>query len=346
MERYRYIDVARGIGMLLVVIGHAIGLTMYLTCFFMQLFFVLSGYLYQPGKSYGQNIWKKVERLLVPYFAGSGILLSTFAIVGRTPAETKFSTIGVLYSRCCLYDVNSVPDSKNIFFMDVANGAMWYLTALFSASLIYYLVIDHCLKSNKILWTCVAFLLLVSVALTKLPILLPWSMDIAFMGALLMITGTLLGRTVDIKKWQAGWIITIMIAFLILATLNPGINISVRKYGVHGNWSVLLFALIGISGSIVCIWVGTLLEYTRIGSVLEYIGKRTVTLLIFHILALEFIDKVMRWGIGEQAYGGTWGFLYQMVRIVVAIGGCLLLDRGIMYGKKCIDKLQRGKINL
>ena len=56
MRRYPYIDVARGIGMVLVVAGHAMGISMYLTCFFMQLFFVLSGYVYRQGKSYKQNM--------------------------------------------------------------------------------------------------------------------------------------------------------------------------------------------------------------------------------------------------------------------------------------------------
>ena len=35
MRRYPYIDVARGIGMVLVVAGHAMGISMYLTCFFL-----------------------------------------------------------------------------------------------------------------------------------------------------------------------------------------------------------------------------------------------------------------------------------------------------------------------
>ena len=70
MRRYPYIDVARGIGMVLVVAGHAMGISMYLTCFFMQLFFVLSGYVYRQGKSYKQNMKRKTERLLVPYFLG------------------------------------------------------------------------------------------------------------------------------------------------------------------------------------------------------------------------------------------------------------------------------------
>lgn len=39
MRRYPYIDVARGIGMVLVVAGHAMGISMYLTCFFYAVIF-------------------------------------------------------------------------------------------------------------------------------------------------------------------------------------------------------------------------------------------------------------------------------------------------------------------
>lgn len=38
MRRYPYIDVARGIGMVLVVAGHAMGISMYLTFFYAVIF--------------------------------------------------------------------------------------------------------------------------------------------------------------------------------------------------------------------------------------------------------------------------------------------------------------------
>ena len=142
MRRYPYIDVARGIGMVLVVAGHAMGISMYLTCFFMQLFFVLSGYVYRQGKSYKQNMKRKTERLLVPYFLGSIVLLGIYKVLGRTTKEMLFSGIGVLYSRYCFYNMDIAAEKNNIFFLDIANGAMWYLTSLFTAGAVYYAVID------------------------------------------------------------------------------------------------------------------------------------------------------------------------------------------------------------
>ena len=237
--------------MVLVVAGHAMGISMYLTCFFMQLFFVLSGYVYRQGKSYKQNMKRKTERLLVPYFLGSIVLLGIYKVLGRTTKEMLFSGIGILYSRYCFYNMDIAAEKNNIFFLDIANGAMWYLTSLFTAGAVYYAVIDVCIRSKKKCAGYIICFLAVSVCLAKLPILLPWSIDIAFAGAVLMIAGTLLGQNCSIEKWKKKWIFCIVVLFFVLAKVNPGINISVRSYGNYGAWSVLLFILVGDRKSVV-----------------------------------------------------------------------------------------------
>ena len=339
MRRYPYIDVARGIGMVLVVAGHAKGISMYLTCFFMQLFFVLSGYVYRQGKSYKQNMKRKTERLLVPYFLGSIVLLGIYKVLGRTTKEMLFSGIGVLYSRYCFYNMDIAAEKNNIFFLDIANGAMWYLTSLFTAGAVYYAVIDVCIRSKKKCAGYIICFLAVSVCLAKLPILLPWSIDIAFAGAVLMIAGTLLGQNCSIEKWKKKWIFCIVVLFFVLAKVNPGINISVRSYGNYGAWSVLLFILVGICGSILCMWAGAMIESMWLGKILAYIGKNTVVILIFHIFILQstevIAEKIMELPPPESG----WNLCYQIVRITVAIVLCLLLNRCLEYGKKvCMNK--------
>lgn len=339
MRRYPYIDVARGIGMVLVVAGHAMGISMYLTCFFMQLFFVLSGYVYRSGKSYKQNMQRKTERLLIPYFLGSAALLGIYKLLGRTTREMVFSGVGILYSRSCLYNIDTVAEKNNIFFLDIANGAMWYLTSLFTAAIVYYAVIDACIKSKK---KCIGYIicfLAVSMCLAKLPILLPWSIDIAFTGAVLMIAGTLLEQNCSIKKWKKEWIFCIAVLFFILAKLNPGINISVRKYGIYGGWSVLLFILVGICGSILCMWAGAMIESLWLGKILAYIGKNTVVILIFHIFILQSIEVIAKKTMELPPQESGWNLWYQIVRITAAIVLCLLLSRCLEYGKKvCTNK--------
>ncbi len=148
MKHFRYLDIARGIGLLLVIISHSCGLSPYLINYYIPLFFVVSGYLYKEGRSYGENIRHKAKRLLIPYFGYSAVLLAFYAATGRSLAETKDSAFGILYSRYCLYDTTMYED--NVFLFTVANGAMWYLTAYFSASLVYHLVADRCIAGKKV----------------------------------------------------------------------------------------------------------------------------------------------------------------------------------------------------
>ena len=156
MKHWKYLDVARGIGLLLVIISHSCGLSPYLINYYIPLFFVVSGYLYKPGRSYGENMAHKAKRLLVPYFGYSALLLVFYRAIGRTWQETGRSALGVLYSRYCLFDTTTHQD--NVFLFTVANGAMWYLTAFFVTSLVYHLVIDRCLKSRRFLIGCLVVL--------------------------------------------------------------------------------------------------------------------------------------------------------------------------------------------
>ena len=132
MKHWKYLDVARGIGLLLVIISHSCGLSPYLINYYIPLFFVVSGYLYKPGRSYGENVVHKAKRLLVPYFGYSALLLVFYRAIGRTWQETGRSALGVLYSRYCLFDTTTHQD--NVFLFTVANGAMWYLTAFFGGA--------------------------------------------------------------------------------------------------------------------------------------------------------------------------------------------------------------------
>ena len=76
MKRYQYLDVARGFGLLLVIISHSCGLSRFLINYYIPLFFVVSGYIYKEGRSYKENIEHKAKRLLIPYFGYSAVLLA------------------------------------------------------------------------------------------------------------------------------------------------------------------------------------------------------------------------------------------------------------------------------
>lgn len=326
MKRYKYLDVARGIGLMLVVISHSCGLNSYLINFYIPLFFVLSGYTYKQGRSYKENIAKKAKRLLIPYFAYSGVLFLFYLLMGRTREEMLHSAFGIFYSRFCLYDTTLAED--NVYLFTIANGAMWYLTAFFAASLVFHLVVDRALRDKKFLIGCTVVLLAVTMALAELPVLLPWSADLIGAAVLFMLAGTLLGRAEFFeKKWNPVSVLAVFASYMLLSTVNPGINMSLREYGRYGAFSAPVFVIIGVAGSMLCIWAAKLIQDIFVGRLLNYIGQNTIIILAFHILGLEIFETIAKKFIDVASFTGAAFAAYHTVRVAAVTIGCLILGK-------------------
>ena len=298
MKRYQYLDVARGFGLLLVIISHSCGLSRFLINYYIPLFFVVSGYIYKEGRSYKENIEHKAKRLLIPYFGYSAVLLAVYVLMGRTLAETKASAFGILYSRYCLYDTTVVKD--NVYLFTVANA--------------------------------------------DIPVLLPWSIDLACVGTIFMIAGTLLGRAQFFeKKWNIPLIAAVFVIYILTSCLDPGINMSIREYGIYGAFSVPFFIIVGLTGSLLCIWFGKLIENTAPGRFIAYVGKNTIFLLAFHIFALEVVERIASKFIAIPVPGGAVVpfVLYHALRITAAVLGCLAFSEILNRLKKRLRRKTR-----
>ena len=82
-DRLNYLDVAKGIGILLVVLGHHLSgfdlLTTWIYSFHMPIFFIISGWLYshkRPGDNIRAFAAKKSRSLLYPYVVFSVLVLA------------------------------------------------------------------------------------------------------------------------------------------------------------------------------------------------------------------------------------------------------------------------------
>lgn len=96
--RLEYLDIAKGIGILLVVLGHHLSgfdrLTAWIYSFHMPLFFVISGWLYshkRPNDSMWAFATKKAKSLLYPYVVFSILILvwkyTLYFLLGSVPEE-------------------------------------------------------------------------------------------------------------------------------------------------------------------------------------------------------------------------------------------------------------------
>ncbi len=138
-ERIAYLDIARGLAMLLVIFYHVplyirichpqaaellaphIHAGTYILPFFMPVFFVISGYFTHTDKPYGQFLWGDVKHLLLTGLALQlvNVLIQAIGLGTIGPVKWFFTT---LFSRHCL----------DILF------SQWFISAIFFARQIYY----------------------------------------------------------------------------------------------------------------------------------------------------------------------------------------------------------------
>lgn len=169
--RLGYMDIFRGIGIILMVMGHVgFGNTFdyFIHAFHMPMFFFISGFFFvsMPEEELKTMdfIIKKCKTLLIPYcFWGifHYISINTARYIVRGGVETE--------SLChlCFINTEGLPIA----------GALWFLTALFFANIIYFLL-DRYIGNNMIKTILVIFLSLFGhVAAKFFTYRLPYALD-------------------------------------------------------------------------------------------------------------------------------------------------------------------------
>lgn len=136
MERIVWIDIAKGIGIILVVLGHVnyvsdidYNIIRVVYMFHMPLFFFLSGYLYKKNTDIKGLVKNKFQQLMVPYFA-SLFVLAPFSPMFKelyASPDVTFSMLAevigkLLFGGCYLYD---------------EVGILWFLPVLFLTQIVY-----------------------------------------------------------------------------------------------------------------------------------------------------------------------------------------------------------------
>lgn len=330
---YKYIDVAKGIGMLLVLLAHSCGFIYYtgLYCisFFMPLFFVLAGYVYKNKYSFREYLKKKAQRVLKPYFIDSIILLIICYTLGICKNNIFNSIIGIFYSSYCLFFPRN--SENNIFFFVLNNEPMWFLTTFFVASIFFYIVINGWEK------VYIKYILIAIIAhvVTFLPIYLPWGADIAILGLIFMLIGYHLKTFIEPEKRKIFEIIFLIFVYILLANLNPNVNMSTREYGDFLIGNTYVYILTGTIGSIICIYFSKIIQNTFVGTIMSLIGKNTVPILAFHLILFRIFDTILSDFYKKKIEGNVilyWVWGYFKIFIIVF---------GIIVIKYLLNKLTR-----
>lgn len=148
--RLDWLDVAKGYGIVMMIIGHLHfdTLKLYFYTCHMPLFFFLSGYVFRPYDSWHTFWRKKVRSLLIPYFFYGLVQLPFyfFYTVGWSKLNAAFVW-------------GKIVD----FLLQRRFWLFWFLTCLFLVEIVFYFLV-HYLKNS--LWLAAAVIALAVISLT------------------------------------------------------------------------------------------------------------------------------------------------------------------------------------
>ncbi len=295
--RLNYLDIAKGIGIILMIIGHIAAeyeyIRKFILCFHMPLFFIISGYFFRhrENKECLKYIFK---RLIIPYIIMS-ILIILYKVV-RLAMNESYSEI---LSTIKTLSMASLYGSGSIEAFNISNiGPMWFLLAL--AFAIYFMNNIYNTK-YKPLWV----LLIAYIGYkTSEYIWLPFSIQ-AGMVSLIFIYIGMVAKKYDIfnKRINLNTYIfcTLIFAFCV-------------KYGgdllmVQNLYKNGFLDIIGaVCGTFLCIKLSQFIDRNlKISSkMFIFFGKNSLICLCLHLFALKclsftFVHNILKY-IGIQNY--------------------------------------------
>lgn len=289
-ERLQYIDIAKGLLIILVVFHHVINVAngiglatesllwwqstyMFYICFFMQCFFVVTGMVSNFDKPCSYYLQSNVKGLLYPFLF--------------------FSILQCFYRQCVGGDV---------FYMNQAGVSVlfifesyWFLSALFIAKVIYYFI----RKVSRQVWLRVLF----TVLCLAVSVLLDESLgkDYAnyfhYRNALAMVPFLCLGELIKplFEKKNKGLLIGVSLLYFIFLlsyrllgwpSLTPYSHMAYFDFSVLDIPRYLLFATTG------SFFILTIAWFIRSNDLLSKLGTLSLLIYGFHAMVLSLIIRL------------------------------------------------------
>lgn len=207
--------------------------------FFIPVFFVCSGYT----TSNGISLKRKFKKLIVPYLILNVILLGEYIAFNRED-PLRF-ILGILYGRYSLHPLSY--GIEKIQLLQNTNAPTWFLCAMFMA-FVFLKGILHFKTIKQQMWVIISYIVC-AYFLSKLPILLPWSVDTALIFSIFIYVGIYLRKSAFLNSHIVALISLTL--YIVCMYINGLENLSVGDYGEN----ICLSLIGGITGSLCFIYI-------------------------------------------------------------------------------------------
>lgn len=283
-DRINWIDVAKGITIVLMIIGHSVtfgSLTRNIIySFHMPLFFVLAGYTLSNNDLYSSTK-KDFKRLIVPIFITLMIdaLLSIVILKSSVFSAILFNLYKLVWGNCDNYGPNEGALYSTEF---IGLFVLWFFIALFLGKVFYRMMCNKIKKHRMIILLVMSFIAMEIGTV----IWLPYCIDLIPIVMVFLEFGQLLKNKADMecKKWSVVGVAALFLWIYFVVEEDIYIEIAARIY--KGS---VLGILVAFLGCIVMIQVSQSVENLCISKPFIFFGRNSLDLVCIH-----YLDKFIK----------------------------------------------------
>lgn len=307
-QRIEYIDIYRGIGILLMIMGHVTFgayFDKFIHAFHVPIFFFISGFLFKKRTiSVYEYIRRRLQTLIIPYFF--------FGVIHFVSAILTHCEIRIIWISNLLWE--------NTVGMPVP-GALWFLSAMFCADIIYYLMHKK-IESIRLLSISSLIIMIFGILAIKIfPYKLPFAIDAGFVGIGIFHIGYLfqiyanqkwISYIMNMHRWK---IMLVVIVDAIIIFINGNINMRTSMYS-----NFVLFIINVIISAIVLINIAKYIEkYSSkckvlavISRWLKEIGRESIVYLGINQIIIAMVVKSFQFLI-------IWSYVKNILILIVVL---------------------------
>ncbi|MFT0803629.1 acyltransferase family protein [Bacillus swezeyi] len=329
-KRIDWIDASKGLGIILVVLGHTPTtdwLKTFIFSFHMPLFFFLSGIVYHDANmTFKSFLYKKMKTLLLPYF-----IFSVLAYLFWFLVERHFQFSGSS-------DVDPVVPFKGIFYsvpdnyMLTHNPALWFLTCLFIVEILFFCM-KKWLKERLIVYSVMLSAALGYYNDQYLEVKLPWNIEVALTAIVFYSAGFFLRHRLKKLRHRKTVLLSLLFFILVgyLQSRNVRVDMRANEYG-----SMALFYITSFLGTAGAVFASFKLENVKL---LQFLGKNSLIILVLHYPVIRILKAVIYYFMDislDETYGSLlWSGMYTALTLLIMVPCIFMLNRyPVLLGRR------------
>lgn len=331
-KRENYIDIAKALGIILVVLGHTdfVGKNI-IYQFHLPLFFFLSGIVFnvEKAKKTKEFLLKRIMGLYIPFVVFELLFTCIHNVLVDINFYTELSNVRLNYD--AKYFFNMVLKILTLGGGEQLVGPLWFLISTFEINIIFAVLARISQKYEKnfpfvLLLLC--FILFFVGCYTDLPRMLSQSL----IGMFFYCCGYIFKRYKEKVPFNIKGIIISLILLIVCSIYN---KVDISQLDI--TYKVLLI-ISGLSGSYIVIWISKKFKILQ-NTFMLYCGMNTIYILALHCVFFKFIMllEIMLFDKNMNLLGMFPVYQYSQIWVIpLTIIGVL----GPMLIKLIVDKVK------